>query len=543
MTRISITRLITLGPLLLILSIASLLGVNRYMDQREQLLAALRVQALTAARPIAVLGELSTAGANYANLETDDARALYDGDPKLLAFEIDGHSAGGDAFGIVFDRQSKKLIRTHFAQGMQQGLEEKLAKAEQRLAEMGAADEGRPKILALRDRFRSEVERIHADERALTEFRNRIKLDGDGLADDGLYRVRVPLSNGIGTLSLMFDARVGINDLRSAILRVTAITALALAISAAAMTVLARRIVHPLKSLVEATSAISRGDLDCDVPGLERNDEIGEMAAALEVFKRNAVARVRLEAEQKEAELRTAAEKRVFANEFEAAVGGVIETVSSASTELEAAAHTLTKTAETTQRLSTVAAAASEEASANVQSVASATEEMTASISEIGRRVQEASRIANEAVTQARETDARIKDLSKSANRIGDIVKLITSVAEQTNLLALNATIEAARAGEAGKGFAIVAQEVKALAAQTAKATEEISSQITGMQTATEESVKVINQISGTIWRVSEISSAIAARAPKTVRLPRKSPAISGRPPRAPPRSPRTLPM
>jgi hypothetical protein len=168
MTRIPITRLITLGPLLLILSIASLLRVNRYMDQRDQLLAALRVQSLTAARPIAVLGELSTAGANYANLETDDARALYDGDPQLLAFEIDGHSAGGDAFGIVFDRQSKKVIRTHFPQGMQQGLEEKLAKAEQRLAEMGTADEGRSKILALRDRFRGEIERIHADQRTLT---------------------------------------------------------------------------------------------------------------------------------------------------------------------------------------------------------------------------------------------------------------------------------------------------------------------------------------------------------------------------------------
>jgi methyl-accepting chemotaxis protein len=177
----------------------------------------------------------------------------------------------------------------------------------------------------------------------------------------------------------------------------------------------------------------------------------------------------------------------------------------------QATAHTLAKTAETIQRLSTVAAA-SEEASANVQSVASATEEMTASISEIGRQVQEATRIANEAVTQARETDARIKEWLKSANRIGDIVKLITSVAEQTNLLALNATIEAARAGEAGKGFAI---GKKALAAQTAKATEEISSQITGMQTATEESVKVINQISGTIWRVSEISSAIAAAVQK----------------------------
>jgi methyl-accepting chemotaxis protein len=515
MTRITITRLITLGPLLLILLIASLLGVDRYMDERQQLLAALRVQALTAARPIAVLGELSTAGANYANLETDDARALYDGDPQLLAFEIDGHSSGGEPFGIVFDRQSKKVIRTHFPEGVQQGLEEKLAKAEQRLAEMSAADEGRPKILALRDRFRGEAERIHADQTALTEFRRRIDLAGDGLADNGLYRVQIPLSNGVGTLSLMFDASGGLEGLRAAILRVTLITALALAVSAAAMTALAHRVMRPLKSLVEATSAISRGDLDWDIPGLERSDEIGEMAAALEVFKQNAVARGRLETQQKEAELRATAEKRVFANEFEAAVGGVIETVSSASTELEAAAHTLTKTAETTQQLSTVAAAASEEASVNVQSVASATDEMTASISEIGRQAQEATRITNEAVTQARETDARINELSKSANRIGDIVKLITSVAEQTNLLALNATIEAARAGSAGKGFAVVAQEVKALAAQTAKATEEISSQITGMQTATEESVKAINQISGTIWRISEISSAIAAAVQK----------------------------
>jgi methyl-accepting chemotaxis protein len=140
---------------------------------------------------------------------------------------------------------------------------------------------------------------------------------------------------------------------------------------------------------------------------------------------------------------------------------------------------------------------------------------MTASTSEIGQQVQEAGRIANEAVTQARGTDARINELSKSANRIGDIVKLITSVAEQTNLLALNATIEAARAGVAGKGFAVVAQEVKALAAQTATATEEISSQISGMQTATEDSVKAINQISATIWRISEISCAIAAAVQK----------------------------
>jgi methyl-accepting chemotaxis protein len=163
-----------------------------------------------------------------------------------------------------------------------------------------------------------------------------------------------------------------------------------------------------------------------------------------------------------------------LADSFNTTVGAIVDAVSSASTELEASASTLTTTAETTQQLSSTVAAASEEASTNVQTVAAATEEMTTSVNEIARQVQESSRIANEAVQQAQKTDARIADLSQAATRIGDVVKLITSVAEQTNLLALNATIEAARAGEAGRGFAVVAQEVKALAAQTAKATEEI---------------------------------------------------------------------
>jgi methyl-accepting chemotaxis protein len=221
------------------------------------------------------------------------------------------------------------------------------------------------------------------------------------------------------------------------------------------------------------------------------------------------------EDEKRAAEERALAERKSamgkLADDFEAAIGAIVDMVSSASTELEAAANTLTKTAETTQQLSTMVASASEEASANVQSVASATEEMTSSITEIGRQVQQSSKIAGEAVHQAQQTDERINALSKAAGRIGDVVKLITSVAEQTNLLALNATIEAARAGEAGKGFAVVAQEVKALAAQTAKATEEISSQIIGMQTATDESVTAIQTIGGTIAKISEIAATIAA--------------------------------
>jgi methyl-accepting chemotaxis protein len=298
-----------------------------------------------------------------------------------------------------------------------------------------------------------------------------------------------------------------------------------------------RAIANPIRVIAGVLLELANGNKSVDIPYTDRGDETGDNARAAQTFRDNLVRMEKMQAEQKEAEARAAAEKQTaeereaaekraveerleverkaamqaLANEFEAAVGGIIETVSSASTELEAAANTLTRTADTTQQLSTVVAAASEEASANVQSVASATEEMSSSVGEIGRQVQESSKIASEAVRQAQHTDQRINELLKAAGRIGDVVKLITSVAEQTNLLALNATIEAARAGEAGKGFAVVAQEVKALAAQTAKATEEISSQISGMQTATQESVEAIKEIGGTIGRISEISSTIAA--------------------------------
>jgi Methyl-accepting chemotaxis protein (MCP) signalling domain len=202
---------------------------------------------------------------------------------------------------------------------------------------------------------------------------------------------------------------------------------------------------------------------------------------------------------------------RSLADTFESTIGTIVGTVSSASTELEAAATTLTQTAETTQQLTAIVASASEEASSNVQSVASASEQLAGSVNEIGRQVQESSRIANEAVEQAKTTDARIVVLSQAANRIGAVVKLITAIAEQTNLLALNATIEAARAGEAGRGFAVVASEVKSLANQTAKATDEIGNHIAAIQAATSESVVAIKEIGTTINRISEIAGAIAA--------------------------------
>ena len=249
-------------------------------------------------------------------------------------------------------------------------------------------------------------------------------------------------------------------------------------------------VAQPLTRLNGALGKMAAGELNVEIPGSKRGDEVGDMAKTVVVIRENAEQKARDEAEGKVKQDQVLAQQRKadmikLADDFEGAVGEIIETVSSASTELEASAGTLTSTAERAQELTTAVAAASEEASTNVQSVASATEELTSSVNEISRQVQELARMANEAVTQARITNDRVGELSKAAARIGDVVELINTIAGQTNLLALNATIEAARAGEAGRGFAVVASEVKALAEQTAKATGEIGQQISGIQAAT----------------------------------------------------------
>jgi methyl-accepting chemotaxis protein len=278
---------------------------------------------------------------------------------------------------------------------------------------------------------------------------------------------------------------------------------------------LGRSISTALSGMVDAMTRLARGELSIAVPGIGRKDEIGEMAGAVEVFRNNMAEAERLRAEQLEADTRRRTQRRAdmkrLADDFEGAIGEIIETVSSAATELEASSNTLTQAAERSNGLANSVASASEEASANVQSVSSASEEMTTSISEISRQVQESARVADVAVEQAQRTNARVGELTKAAGRIGDVVDLINTIAGQTNLLALNATIEAARAGEAGRGFAVVASEVKALAEQTAKATGEIGQHIGAIQTATQDSVGAIKEIGDTIARMSEISSAIAA--------------------------------
>jgi methyl-accepting chemotaxis protein len=261
---------------------------------------------------------------------------------------------------------------------------------------------------------------------------------------------------------------------------------------------------------------MAQGELNVEIVEIKRRDEIGDVGRAVEAIKLKVAEQAQQEAVAKaEADARAAeqrkAEMHKLAGMFESAVGGIVDAVSSASTELEASAGTMTKTADMTQQLATTVAAASEQATTNVQSVASATEEMSSSVNQISRQVQESARMAGAAVDQARRTNERVSELSKAAVHIGDVVELINTIAGQTNLLALNATIEAARAGEAGRGFAVVASEVKALAEQTARATGEISQHISGIQAATQESVTAIKEISEAIDKVSEISSTIAS--------------------------------
>jgi len=272
---------------------------------------------------------------------------------------------------------------------------------------------------------------------------------------------------------------------------------------------------RPIHRIGDVLLQLAAGNKDVAVPYLTRSDEVGANARAAQIFKEKLIRIEQLEAAERENARRTAEQRKAdmhaLAGAFEATVASIVRSVTSSSTELEAAAAALNTTAAATRNLSDKVLSASTQASENVTSVSGATARLIGSVGEIRRQVEESTQIALQAVAQAENTDARITELARAAGRIGDVVKLITAIAEQTNLLALNATIEAARAGDAGRGFAVVAQEVKALAAQTAKATEEIGVQIAGVQAATEDSVGIIKEIGATIGRISEIAAAITA--------------------------------
>ncbi len=275
-----------------------------------------------------------------------------------------------------------------------------------------------------------------------------------------------------------------------------------------------RTVVQPLRQVISALNALAAGDTEVTVD-LRSQDEIGDLARAFGTFRDQTIDNQRLREEQAERERQAEEERRrlvlQMADNLESKVGTVIDSVSSASTEMRSTAESMNATAEETSRQSTVVAAASEQATSNVQTVAAASEELTSSVQEISRQLTQSKSVAQEAVQTTEKTNGTVQTMAEMGEKIGNVVGLIQDIAEQTNLLALNATIEAARAGEAGKGFAVVASEVKSLANQTAKATEEISQQITSMQGVTRETVEAIEQIGGVINRIDEITTTIAA--------------------------------
>src|SRR5512138_1874827 len=331
-----------------------------------------------------------------------------------------------------------------------------------------------------------------------------------GLDADAVLKKSIDLNNTGAEKA----AQGAADSYSSALMMLAVLLAAAVVIGVGVSFFVVRDVSTGIASIVVPMQALGKGDLSAEIPHQGETTEIGAMADTLQVFKQELIAKKAAdEAAAADAEAKIERGRRVdnITQEFESMIGEIVNTVSSASSQLESSAGTLSSTADRSKELATTVAAASEEASTNVQSVASATEELSSSVTEISRQVQESARMASDAVGQARTTNERVSELSKAAARIGDVVELINTIAGQTNLLALNATIEAARAGEAGRGFAVVASEVKALAEQTAKATGEISQQISGIQAATQESVGAIREISGTIEKLAEISSTIAA--------------------------------
>ncbi|SFL15330.1 methyl-accepting chemotaxis protein [Methylobacterium pseudosasicola] len=366
------------------------------------------------------------------------------------------------------------------------------------------------------DNFEGEAAaRRQAATEALTQGRPT------GLSIDELRTRQTAEVNTIADLAsaaldaLVDRARALTEDAHATLLRTVLFLAAAILLTGIGTLVVVRWVLRPIRSMTEAMRALAAGDASIVVPAQERQDEIGAMAAAVQVFKDNLIRTRQLEAEADEA--RRAAEEqrravtRQMAEAFEAAVSGIVTQVSSAATELQATASQMTASAQETASQSGTVAAAAEQSASNVNTVASAAEQLGSSVEEIGRQVQDSTILAQRAVGESDQTAALVSELSAAAARVGDVVQLIASIAAQTNLLALNATIEAARAGEAGRGFAVVATEVKELAGQTAKATEEIASQIGRIQGVTGEAVGAIGTITGRIREINTVATTIAA--------------------------------
>ena len=519
----SIARILAVVPLALLLVVVVVPGWLRYASEVDAGIAADRDRAKVAAQPILDLMSLSAAGGNYANVGTPEARHLFRANSGLIFFRVDARTDEGESWSVVFDRDSGGVHRATYGKDYAAALQDKIARAEAALqASAGDADR-QERIGRLLENAKADLAAYQEDVQAVRTLDQRFPHPGDALLHDGWQLDRtawqlhlllpLPTAKG-GSVWLVFD----MSDLKGLAGRVLAqvlpVSLVALLIGGGLSLLLARSVGGLLGGMAQAMRRLAQGELSVEIPGLGRDDEIGAMAEAVKVFKDSMSRAESLAADQKaeyeQRERRSRAVAELTAG-FDAAVSDLLRKVASAADQMQRTAQSMSANADQTNRQAASAAASTEQATANVETVAAAAEELSASIREIGGQVAQSARIARSASDDASRTNQLVDGLTQSSARIGEVVELINSIAGQTNLLALNATIEAARAGDAGKGFAVVAGEVKSLATQTARATEEIATQVANVQSATRNAVGAIAGIVARIGEIDQIAAAVAA--------------------------------